>query len=671
MIEKAQPKNLLEPVANPHRSQMYVAGIMSLLLTIATVISGFILIANNIHLSVDTQKILEILAVPDLANLRPEPLEKTLFLFGVLSSPVLLYAFFYIFTVILRKINDNLVDKLFKFLASSLLILIGYFAYIDSSRDDFYFFRNSISYSLSSVVFAAAFIGICFLCIKNKPKYLLNAITYFSFISIIIVVTFCVYDINEISNKVMYTEHFNAVFHAVVQVYHGKGLLVDLPHQYGMYPHFIEPFFKVFGLSVLSFTAVMGLLMLVALCSIYKFLVEISSNGLIARLGFCSLVYYGYVFLRIICNLDRYFQYHPIRFFFPALAIYLTYKYFKTNSRVLYYLSFIIYSLAVFWNFDTGFVVLASWISVLMFNEMDGLNIRNMLGHIARGLAIFFAFAALFSLYMYLRYGNFPEYVTFFNYQRYFYSFGYMMLPMEIFGPWHLVIATYLIGLLYSIASLQKKGETRPIKVPMVFFLSILGTGIFSYFQGRSHDLNLANVCYPAIIILTIFCDSIYSEIKVSNSFQAKIAFAGILIFFLFSSASLVKNLPEMVSDTNRRLRLAMDHNVTPYMLKTKFVKKYAVKGEQVLILSSLSSIYYLESGTNCPIKIPGTTELFLQEEYQTIYKYIQSSNCRSLYLDLDFPGGNPHKKDLVDFIAQNFQVAASTPSGIYLLVKR
>ncbi len=92
---------------------------------------------------------------------------------------------------------------------------------------------------------------------------------------------------------------------------------------------------------------------------------------------------------------------------------------------------------------------------------------------------------------------------------------------------WNMVILIYIAGLSYGIKVLFDRNTDRTIK--SIVFLSILGLGIFSYFQSRSYDGNLFAVCYPAILILTIFMDKLLRQ-KVCFRFIAAV----ILSFFIF-----------------------------------------------------------------------------------------------------------------------------------------
>ncbi|WP_152609938.1 hypothetical protein [Geobacter sp. OR-1] len=287
-------------------------------------------------------------------------------------------------------------------------------------------------------------------------------------------------------------------------------------------------------------------------------------------------------------------------------------------------------------------------------------------------VAVFGAFTVAFNLYLYFRYGNLPDYASFIDYQKIFYRYGYAMLPMKLFGPWNLVIGVYLAGILYSIAAMTGRNGESSLQGTTVFHLSILGTGLFAYYQGRSHDLNLAMACYPAVIILTIFAGILSADVNSSNRRFGKIAFCGLMTFFLFCSASLIKNVPAMAADTAVRLRLAINGDVTPTVSRAAFVRQYTRKGAEVLILSSLSGVYYMVSGTTCPVKVPGPTELFLKEDYSKIFEYINSDRCTYLIYDIKYIHSNPYKEDVAKTVEENFDIAGASADGaLFFLVKR
>jgi hypothetical protein len=63
--------------------------------------------------------------------------------------------------------------------------------------------------------------------------------------------------------------HFDAVIYTVSQVVMGKTLLADLPSQYGLFPEFIAPLFRLIELSTLSFTAVCAAMQVASMCCVW------------------------------------------------------------------------------------------------------------------------------------------------------------------------------------------------------------------------------------------------------------------------------------------------------------------------------------------------------------------------------------------------------------------
>jgi hypothetical protein len=144
-----------------------------------------------------------------------------------------------------------------------------------------------------------------------------------------------------------------------------------------------------------------------------------------------------------------------------------------------------------------------------------------------------------------------------------------------------------------------------------------------------------------------------------------------LMTFFLFCTGSLLWNVPGIAGDTSERLRLAIEQKPSQTKSRADFIREQTAPGSEVLILSSLSGIYYMESGTTCPIAIPGPTELFLKEDYDRIYSYINSDRCSSLIYDSNFIHSNPHKRKIAEALYKIFNVTAASPDGSIFLLKR
>ncbi|KKK54304.1 hypothetical protein LCGC14_3086090, partial [marine sediment metagenome] len=346
------------------------------------------------------------------------------------------------------------------------------------------------------------------------------------------------------------------------------------------------------------------------------------------------LIFYGYFFMKLFI-FDPYFQYHPIRFFFPALSIFLTYRYLKNNSKFLYYGSFVIYSIAFLWNSDTGLVVFLSWLLVLLFSELFNEDRKkmmlNLLVHTAKGITIFCAVFLTYMIYMKFRYGAFPDLIKFFEYQSIFYKYGLAMIPMKAIHPWNAVVLIYIIGLIYGVNYLISNNMKERGKI--VFFLSILGVGLFSYYQGRSHDYVLPAVWYPAIILLIIFVDDLWRVIrKQGKKDVVSIAvFTGLFYLFTSALASMIVSLP-VLNATGPIAQLKPVE--TPVARAVDFIIRQMGDEEEAVILSFNAGVYHLMSKTSSPIKAPSVSELILKEDYARINNYILKRKPEKIFVD-------------------------------------
>lgn len=172
-----------------------------------------------------------------------------------------------------------------------------------------------------------------------------------------------------VDNSYTFTGHFNAVYYSMAQVLGGRGLLVNLSNQYGLYPHFLEPCFRFVGLDVLSFSLTFAALSLFSYLLIVWFLQQEIASRVVASLASLSVLYYGFLSSKLAMPDEPYFQYHPIRTLIPCLCIFLCRQYISRPSRRIYHASFVIYAAGVLWNLDSGLTAWGVWIILLIYHE--------------------------------------------------------------------------------------------------------------------------------------------------------------------------------------------------------------------------------------------------------------------------------------------------------------
>lgn len=590
---------------------------------------------------------------------RPEPLERLRFIIAVITTPIFIMAFFILTNRLLTKFQDETLFVPTYILYSTISGILIYLLIIYYRSDDLIFFvQNNYLFShpwlMCSVLTMFCLITYYFLGNKTGQKVflllkqktaLINGVFSFLIVAYIaFIAVSCIYSVYSIDDSGMYSSHFNATFHSMVMVYLGDNLLIDSLNQYGLYPHFLEIIFSIFGLSILKFTVFMSVLVFLNFYFIYKSLDKIIGNKLFVMIGFSMILFYGYMHLKLV-NPDPYFQYFPIRTIFPSLLLYLSVDYFQNKNRVKYFVYTGIFSMSILWNVDTGLIVFLTWLLTLIYDEMQSYKFfseftKKSIKHVIFVFLSLLGIILVYYLLIFLRSGQVPNLYEFVKYQVYFYGYGFFMLPMKIIHPWNIIAFVYLLGLVFSVKTIFTKENTVTSKI--IFLASILGVGLFSYYQGRSHDHVLANVWYPAFFLMALFTYKFYKKLQNEFILHRKnwldiFVFLFLMFFLLVSFFNLIFNSGVFYSLINERGSKYIEKRETPVTSGVEFVMKNTTKGERNLILSYHSGIYYLSSHMTPGIGIPGMSEIFLESDYEKMNYSIKNRQFEKVFVDLNF----------------------------------
>src|SRR6516225_8395883 len=423
--------------------------------------------------------------------------------------------------------------------------------------------------------------------------------------------------------------HFMVVFNPVVQVLQGKALLINAVSQYGLYPDFLRPVFALSGLSVLKFTALIGLLTALSFAALWLVLKKAIHHRAIAVIGFLALV--GNTWLNRLPDpareslVDLYYQYFPIRFLFPALAVLLAWKYFQCPSRWLYWFLTVLLATGILWNFDAGVPSFLAWVSALCYAALFESGLKNKVRTIAcHGAAAGGALLAVLGAYAgqgFLRFGELPHFQEFWHYQMLFYVSGFYMLPMPFPATWVVVVLVYLSGLAYAAHALSEKKNTP--RAHLVFLLSILGAGLFSNNKRRSHPQVLAVCWWPCFPLLAIFLDENLAILGHGSSGVEREPWtesphaprptlhdpstlhepfhwisALLLVLVLAGSSCNILAQSRLAGHWIRQhLRLARSAAPSPEDEDVSLLKKVIPAGQEVLVLSPREGLMHLKSG--------------------------------------------------------------------------
>ncbi len=466
----------------------------------------------------------------------------------------------------------------------------------------------------------------------------------------------------------VYSVNFNAYFYSIVQVLLGKTLLVDLSNQYGFYPYFLQPVFRLIGFDVPQLTLAMGGLTFGFFVVVFFLLVRLAKSRVLAACGFLSIVW---VWLGARFRFSEpYFAYFPHRVLFPGTLLLLVFLYQKSRGRrksVISSLAFLVCGVGLLWNMDTGVITFAAWLLYLYWEALsDWRAVGTRRTAIVIGLQTIKAFgtlgAALLSLlvYTYARSGSMPNLSELGFYQSLFYQTGFNMLPMPLLHPWNLVALIYMVALSISACSLLKRLRGEDLSadagkrswVNMVYFVTVLGAGLFTVYQGRSHNHNLMATFWSAFFLMTLFVDALLDRVigdaKAARSLRPGLndywllPLPLLILFTLFAGVpAFFGKLPDTLRGLQAQVAVMQEMargRPSPNAERLEFMRRYFWQGEGVPIFSSrYDTIFYVETRTTNPVRVPGWNELFLLADVIQYERYLENSQPRTFLVSDEF----------------------------------
>ena len=455
-------------------------------------------------------------------------------------------------------------------------------------------------------------------------------------------------------NEGAWRVHFQAAAYGLTQLFAGKPLLTAVPPLYGYYAEMLLPVFRLLGLSVFKFCLVMATLQSLATIAVAGVLMRFTRRPAVALLGLATLLYaIGGTWGAGKFGCDPYFQYWPIRFLFPALSIPL----FLWSTRRPTFRSTLCLGafagLALSWNLESGIAVAGATLFTLASMQLPRLRrigisssgnapSRKFTPH--PSAAFFFILSAactflLFWVFLQVNAGWKTPLHTTGEYQQLYYQLGVMMMPMPLTPhPWWLVVAVYLFALTFGLRAMWNGGARAPF-TRLALFLSILGLGLFTYYQGRSHDFNLANAAWPAILLVFLFTDRLFRAMS-ARIVPRQLRWIALPAIYLGLVATL--SLPFAFASQWKfgipqwRMALAASPNSStdPITRNINFIRAHIDQDRDCVILAKFQAVYYAETGLRSTLDGPGITEFFFQSDIAALQKALAEKPVCHLFVD-------------------------------------
>ncbi|HSW93948.1 MAG TPA: hypothetical protein VLJ15_06320 [Gammaproteobacteria bacterium] len=440
--------------------------------------------------------------------------------------------------------------------------------------------------------------------------------------------------------------NFEPVLYPLSQVLAGKTLLVDLPAQYGLYAELIAPFFKMIGFSISKITFFFALLegmSYLALAFVFLKLTKSTVFRLFWLLS--SAVLFGFSFQNYPSHpyFDPYYQYYPIRLFFPAVAVFLFWRWMLINPTIRNIFVFSVFlATGVIWNLDSGVPALGAFLAYLIIsaffaNKTERRASLKILGLAVFGMTVTFL---LFAIYMTLKSGVSVPWSEWLHYQRVFYIFGYGAIPTPLAPhPWMAVIVLYLIGILgYMRFALQR--ETPDDFWKLMLYLGVMGLGLFAYYQNRSHDAVFLAAFWPALFMGYAYSER-FLQFHLTSCFS-RLQRLTLLPCFILGSAFcgfFIYKLPTMASQARYNWTMAFRHAHTPVTENIAFMQaRISAKDRQSIeLVTWFQALYFAELNIPSAIKGPGTGGAMPGEDQAFLIRRIEAAKPGIIFLQQGF----------------------------------
>ncbi len=443
--------------------------------------------------------------------------------------------------------------------------------------------------------------------------------------------------------------HLDAAIHATAQVVAGKTLLVDIPSQYGLFPELIAPLLRATKATILNFSLLFACLQAISLLGLFYVLSKFVKSSTLMLLGCLSLLLVtNQTIPHFNGSNDRYLQYWPIRFFWPAFSVYVFYWFALKKTIWRSVLVSTVGAIATFWVLDTGLFIPLAFAAFLTAKliialaspantiQEEGAKTVGYQFYLKTLLIHFFVTALILAILLAALWfkAQQPLHLSWmFKYQQIFYVLGFFMIPLPpVIHPWMSVLGIYLFGLIVGLVACYQ--HSANIRADIILYLSLLGLGLFVYYEGRSHVIILLIVCWPALMIISLTADRTLNYIRSKYLTLSDIWMPiATVTFLLICSFHFVINIPKLIEQAKNQF---LTRNISNYPLTNSeiaFIKQYTKVKDECLILSKRQAIYYAESGLASPINGPGLAETLLKADLEKTLKPLLNGKIGCVFL--------------------------------------
>jgi hypothetical protein len=440
-----------------------------------------------------------------------------------------------------------------------------------------------------------------------------------------------------IRGEIAHGWHLETVLWPIVQTNAGGRCLIDYSPQYGCYAEWLKPWLHVMGQGISVVTATfaeihaLGWIVLVAVL-----VATLRSTAVIVAAALVAAILYG-------CSgfaghtMDPYIEYAPLRTIVPLLSFGAVAVWMRKPTPARTFALSCAIGLGATWNLDAGIAAMVAWVGLLVFDAVATHRRVKRASIAAQPLywafgGVAFAFALVIA-WLVLRGGRPSDLAALASMHAAVMRDGYYQVPMPgLWHPWPIVVLVYAAGLLAG--GLRAAGRTDDPRDRLALFASLLGIGLFSYFQGRSVFLNLVAVMWPAFVVCALLVDRIAMAAGTARGERivaAAAAFPLMLSGALALGVAVVRS-PDVVQTWAVRSEERVASPTSPIARQAAFVRESAGRA-RAFVLSIHQAVIHAESGARPPWFGPGLGEMLLIESNRDVGRRIAAGEVDHLFV--------------------------------------
>lgn len=617
---------------------------------------------------------------------RPEPTERMVFQLMLVLSPFIAF----LSHLIVRRISPSSVSSLFygswgyAVVATLMLVWINSWAFLPN-----YMLSSGLGSFSIILPITSGLLMLAYAYSSAAPLRWIDALIKKRFVpALAIVLGICLpisisyrifnwkilamcseYPLYHYKNPVL---HINPVLYYISLAETGNYSTPFGAPQYGFYSLYLKPVFSLLGLTLYSFSFVMTLLYLLGAVAIAVPIFRHMKNIYLKLLLVPALCAIQGSLSQVSDHWDPYYQYYPIRLLVPALSVLMLYLILRTEKQEtrLYLVGLSSFGLGflVFWNLDSGITTIIAWLGFFLLFAL--VEIVKRQAFINRASALFFLGIAMLAfgvgtaaaILIICNRTSF-SFSHMFEVQRIFYLKGVMMLPMPLYlHPWMAVLGAYVATLVLTLPSIFRTGISCSPKRMLAFYIAILGFGLFAYYQGRSHDMAMPAVIWPAILCCFLACDWCLSAPPTERRSAISFLAMPFVILCVSLTLKLLWNSPwyfnRMILLHETVMTTELNSKTMPVSYTIDWLSEYRNEPPgSVFIIHQAESIFYVESGLHPSPLLPSEQErsFFRYQEADT-QKILQSGTVKHIFISPILPK-TPEYKRICETIRPRYEL--------------